>query len=247
MILNDCSNLHFLRIGENLTAANTASKTSCLGWHREGTDECSPSPFTRARHPRQPSAPERYRRSAASNRDMPPRSPRLRRHVLREVPPQFAGRAPHGQLPSSVAANELDGAAWTAARILRRWKIITSDYQRSAPMILHGMWFLGAGASPLPGSRRHSTWSGSSSSSSSSANVEYRPNSSLTWQVRPSARSSRRTSIPWAPCPQLEQRTNTRGYSRRYIPRKQTEERIWKRKSQAPSLPAASIDRSCHY
>jgi len=105
------SNVHFLRIAENLTAANTASKTSRLGWHREGTDECSPSPFTRARHPRQPSAPERYRRSAASNRDMPPRSPRLRRHVLREVPPQFAGRAPHGQLPSSVAANELDGAA----------------------------------------------------------------------------------------------------------------------------------------
>jgi hypothetical protein len=26
------SNLHFLRIGENSTAANTASKTSCLGW-----------------------------------------------------------------------------------------------------------------------------------------------------------------------------------------------------------------------
>jgi hypothetical protein len=32
MILDDRSNLHhFLRIAENLTAANTASKTSCLG------------------------------------------------------------------------------------------------------------------------------------------------------------------------------------------------------------------------
>jgi hypothetical protein len=35
MILNDCSNLHFLRIGENLTAANTASKTSSLVWRKQ--------------------------------------------------------------------------------------------------------------------------------------------------------------------------------------------------------------------
>jgi len=35
MILNDCSNLHFLRIAENLTAANTASKSSCLGWRKQ--------------------------------------------------------------------------------------------------------------------------------------------------------------------------------------------------------------------
>jgi hypothetical protein len=35
MILNDRSNLHFLRIAENLTAANTASKTSCLGWRKQ--------------------------------------------------------------------------------------------------------------------------------------------------------------------------------------------------------------------
>jgi hypothetical protein len=34
-ILNDRSNLHFLRIAENLTAANTASKTSCLGWRKQ--------------------------------------------------------------------------------------------------------------------------------------------------------------------------------------------------------------------
>jgi hypothetical protein len=35
MILNDRSNLHFLRIAENLTAASTASKTSSLGWRKQ--------------------------------------------------------------------------------------------------------------------------------------------------------------------------------------------------------------------
>jgi hypothetical protein len=35
MTLNDRSNPHFLRIAENLTAANTASKTSRLGWRKQ--------------------------------------------------------------------------------------------------------------------------------------------------------------------------------------------------------------------